>query len=63
MSQKEYLILRYSLVEESQKAIDTKPIPSIKGHAILPAIKTDREFKNNGVMYSVLGFHDLRPVS
>lgn len=61
MSQKEYLILRYSLVEESQEAIDTKPIPNIKGHAILPAIITDREFKNNGVIYSVLGFHSLKP--
>lgn len=60
MSQKEYLILRYSLIKESQEAIDIKPIPNVKGHAILPAIEADREFKSNGVMYSILGFHDLK---
>jgi hypothetical protein len=61
MSDKEYLILRYSLVEESQKALDAKPIPEVKGHAILPAIEEDREFKSNGVLCSVLGFHVLKP--
>lgn len=61
MSEKEYLILRYSLVEESQQVLEPKPIPAIKGHAILPAIAQDRELKNNGVLYSVLGFHELKP--
>ena len=61
MNDKEYLVLRYSLVEESQKALDTKPIPVIKGNAILPAISQDREFKSNGILCSVLGFHDLKP--
>ncbi|MAA88058.1 MAG: hypothetical protein CME39_10440 [Haliea sp.] len=61
MSEKEYLILRYSLVEESQQVLESKPIPAIKGHAILPAIAQDRELKNNGVLYSVLGFHELKP--
>ena len=61
MSDKEYLILRYSLVEESQKSIESKPIPKIKGEAILPAIETDRELKNSGVLYSVLAFHSLKP--
>jgi hypothetical protein len=61
MSDKEYLILRYSLVEESQKAFDAKQIPKVKGHAILPAIEKEREFKSNGVLCSVLGFHVLHP--
>jgi hypothetical protein len=61
MSDKEYLILRYSLVEEYQNDFDTKPIPKVKGHAILPAIEKDREFKSNGSLCSVLGFHDLKP--
>ena len=61
MSEKEYLALRYSLVEESQKSIESKPIPNIKGEAILPAIEADREFKNNGALFSVLGFHSLKP--
>lgn len=61
MSEKEYLILRYSLVEESQQVLESKPIPAIKGHAILPAIAQEREFKSNGVLYSVLGFHELKP--
>ena len=61
MSEKEYLILRYSLVEESQQVLESKPIPAIKGHAILPAIAQEREFKSNGILYSVLGFHELKP--
>jgi hypothetical protein len=61
MSDKEYLILRYSLVEESQKSIESNPIPNIKGEAILPAIETDREFKNNGAVFSVCEFHALKP--
>ena len=61
MNDREYLILRYSLVEESQKSIESKPIPEIKGMAILFAIDQDREFKSNGVMYSILGFHSLEP--
>lgn len=61
MSEKEYLILRYSLVEETQQVLESKPIPKIKGHAILPAITHERELKINGVFYSVLGFHDLKP--
>lgn len=61
MEDREYLVLRYSLVEEMQNSLDTKPIPNIKGHAILPAIEKDREFKSNGVLYSVLGFHALNP--
>ncbi|WP_368484768.1 hypothetical protein ABZP26_08370 [Pseudoalteromonas sp. SD03] len=58
---KEYLILRYSLVEEAQKALNVKAIPTVKGHAILPAIKSDREFKSAGALYSVLGFKELVP--
>tara|TARA_R110000851_G_scaffold158526_1_gene301572 strand:+ start:19238 stop:20164 length:927 start_codon:yes stop_codon:yes gene_type:complete len=56
---KEYLILRYSLVEEAQKALNIKAIPKVKGHAVLPAINCDREFKSGGVHYSVLRFKEL----
>jgi hypothetical protein len=55
----EYLVLRYSLVEESQGAIEPMPLPNIKGQAILPAIEQDREYVNHGVLYSVVGFHEL----
>ena len=58
---KEYLILRYSLVEEIQNVIESEPIPKIKGEAILPSIKSDREFQSNGVLFSILGFHLLEP--
>jgi len=58
---KDYLVLRYSLIEERQKAIDIKTTPKVKGRAILCAIDNDREFKYNGVLYSVLGFHSLEP--
>ncbi|MBJ7312597.1 hypothetical protein ACFOLJ_01060 [Rugamonas sp. CCM 8940] len=55
---KEFLVLRYSLVEEPQYAIDVKPIPSPKGAAILVSIEKDREFQLNGVRYSFVGFSE-----
>ena len=55
------MAIQYSLVEESQHVLESKPIPTIKGHAILPAISQDRELKSNGVLYSVIGFHELNP--
>lgn len=61
MSEKEYLVLRYSLVEDSQKSFDSKPVPDIKGQAILCAIQNDREFKSNGVIFSIVGFHPIEP--
>lgn len=61
MNNKEYLVLRYSLVEERQEDLEAREIPDIKGRAILPAIEKDREFKSNGVFFSVLGFHALEP--
>lgn len=61
MKLKEYLVLRYSLVEEKQQDLDTKDLPKVKGHAILPAINKDREFKSNGILYSVVAFHAISP--
>ena len=61
MSLSEYLVLRYSLVEEAQKVMEPTPIPKIKGHSILPAISSDREFKYLNVIYNVLKFKILEP--
>lgn len=53
---KEFLVLRYSLVEEKQRAALTEPIPSPKGKAILAALVKDREFLSKGVRYGFIGF-------
>lgn len=60
---KEFLVLRYSLVEEPQAAIGIDAIPSPKGAAILVSIKQDREFLLNGVRYSFVGFSEARATS
>jgi hypothetical protein len=58
---REFLVLRYSLVEEPQRAIATQPIPSPKGAAVLAAIERDREFVLHGVRYSFVGFSEVQP--
>lgn len=59
--QKEFLVLRYSLVEEAQISIEPDRLPEIKGMAVLAAIQQDREFTLNGVQYSFVGFSEARP--
>ncbi|MBT0964238.1 hypothetical protein [Denitromonas iodatirespirans] len=61
--QQEFLVLRYSLVEEPQRAIGASPLPSRKGNAILPALERDREFVLNGVRYSFVGFSSVAPTT
>lgn len=58
---REFLVLRFSLVEEPQRAIVTDPIPTPKGAAVLAAISRDREFVLNGVHYSFVGFSEACP--
>ncbi len=54
--QKEFLVLRYSLVEEPQTQLSVDALPLPKGMAVLVAIQRDREFTLNGVQYSFVGF-------
>lgn len=61
LERNEFLVLRFSLVEEPQTAIITSSIPVPKGAAILPAIERDREFTLNGVQYSFVGFSEAQP--
>lgn len=60
---REFLVLRFSLVEEPQQAIATEPIPTPKGAAVLSAISRDREFMLNGVNYSFVGFSEAHPTA
>lgn len=60
---KEFLILRYSLVEEQQRSLIAKQLPEPKGAAILCAIDNDREFILNGVLYSFVGFSSIKPIT
>lgn len=59
--QKEFLVLRYSLIEDAQNSIAAEALPSIKGKAILASIEQDREFRLNGVQYSFVGFSEANP--
>ena len=58
---KEFLIFRYSLVEESQRSLVAKKLPDPRGEAILCAIDQDREFMLNAVRYSFVGFSPIKP--
>lgn len=57
---KEFLVLRYSLIEENQSQINAEALPSPKGQAVLTSIIKDREFTLNGVLYSFVGFAEER---
>lgn len=61
LDQKEFLVLRYSLVEEPQSQLSVDVLPSPKGMAVLVSIEQDREFTLNGVQYSFVGFVEARP--
>lgn len=57
---KDFLVLRYSLVEEPQHSITVEPLPNVKGRAALVALQGDREFQLNGVHYGFLGFSEVK---
>lgn len=54
--QKEFIVLRYSLIEEPQGDFSSNPLPVPKGRAVLEAIKEDREFTFKMSSYSFVGF-------
>lgn len=58
-----FLVLRYSLVEEAQRAIIAEALPEPKGAAAISAIQTDREFARNNVRYAFVGFVEVEPDS
>ena len=61
LDKKEFLVLRYSLIEEEQTQISADVLPALKGMAVLASIQQDREFTLNGVQYSFVGFAEARP--
>lgn len=58
---KEFLVLRYSLIEEKQLPTVVSPLPSPKGRSVLAAISQDREFQAKGVRYGFIGFSEVVP--
>jgi hypothetical protein len=60
---KQFLALRYSLVEHNQQALMVKPLPKPKGDAVRVSVDGDREFSANGVRYSFVGFDFIEPTS
>lgn len=59
----EFLLLRYSLVEERQDVFDVFKLPTPKGEAVFAALDEDREFAVNGVVYGFVGFARAQPTS
>lgn len=57
----EFLVLRYSLVEDAQASLDVSPLPTPKGAAVLAALVDDREFERNSVQYAFVGFAEVKP--
>lgn len=54
-----FFVLRYTIVEETQIRLYSKPLPVPKGKAIITAIgadEADKSFRKNGVDYSFVGF-------
>jgi hypothetical protein len=61
--EKEFIVLRYSLIEEPQGDFSSNPLPAPKGKAVLEAIKEDREFTFKKTRYSFVGFASASPSS
>lgn len=59
----EFLVLRYSLVKESQESIISSPLPTPKGKAVTVSLMGDREFIRNTVRYAFVGFSEAKPTS
>lgn len=62
VEERPFLVLRYFLVEEDQQQIETKPMPAIKGKAVIDALVPERDWTKNGVSYSFVGFTSVSPV-
>lgn len=58
---KSFLVLRYSLIENGQGALNAKILTDPKGAVVLSAISDGREFHCNGVTYSFVGFSFVKP--
>lgn len=58
-----FLILRYSLIQEAQGALQIKSLPDPKGRAILVSLVGDREFFSNSVKYGFIGFSITSPTN
>lgn len=57
----QFLVLRYSLVEESQHVLSVEPLPATKGRAAEIALRGEREFSANNVEYVFIGFSEIQP--
>jgi len=58
---KEFLMLRYSLIEEEQQSSIAERVPTPKGRAIVRAIESDREFVSGRAKYGFVGFRQVHP--
>ncbi|MEE4302196.1 MAG: hypothetical protein V2J24_22340 [Pseudomonadales bacterium] len=57
----EFLVLRYSLIEEAQASVDTHPLPEPKGKAVEIALRGDREYASKQARYAFVGFTQPEP--
>src|SRR5690625_3448078 len=57
----DFLVLRYSLVEEAQRASVAESLPDPKRAAVVSSIQRDRGFARNNVRYAFVGFVEVEP--
>lgn len=61
-----FFVLRYTIIEEAQIELYSKPLPAPKGKAVVEALgvsSADKNFRKNGVSYSFVGFKWANPNS
>jgi hypothetical protein len=61
-----FFVLRYTIIEEAQIELYSKPLPVPKGKAVVGALgvgAADKNFRKNGVNYSFVGFKWANPNS
>lgn len=58
-----FLVLRYSLIEEQQRALGVRSLPSPKGRAVEVALIGDREYESKKVRYAFVGFTPVTPTA
>lgn len=54
-----FFVLRYTIIEEAQSDLYSKPLPIPKGKAVVESLgvgSADKNFRKNGVSYSFVGF-------
>ena len=59
----DFLVLRFSLVEEAKRTSKPAPLPNPKARMVSITLEGDREFTSHGVRYAFAGFSLVEPTT